>query len=471
MKARVKLASLVALGLLFQVGCGVDREAGVRREAPRRGAKAPEWAQFPKILARIQPPVFPARQFAITSFGAVADGTSDCTGAISKAIAVCVQAGGGRVIVPAGEFLTGPIHLKSHVELHLERGAVLKFTTDSRAYLPAVLTRFEGMECYNYSPFIYAFAQENVAVTGEGLLDGQAGDDNWWQWKGKKQTGPGIPNQRPARNRLVKMVAENVPVEQRRFGEGDYLRPSFVEMNRCRNVLIQGVRVRRSPMWELHPVLCTNVIVRGVEIMSHGPNNDGCNPESSRDVLIEDCVFDTGDDCIAIKSGRNDDGRRLGVPSENIVIRRCTMKEGHGGVVIGSEVSGGCRNVFAENCRMDSPSLDRVLRLKSNAVRGGVIENIFMRNVAVGQVADAVLQIDFLYEEGAKGAYPPTARNVVMENITVKRAPRVLDVLGFPGATISGVRIYHSSFAEVKGPDVVKEADVKLVGCAIGSQN
>jgi unsaturated rhamnogalacturonyl hydrolase len=370
--------------------------------------------------------------------------------------------------VPVGEFLTGPIHLRSKVELHLERGAVLKFTTDARAYLPAVLTRFEGMECYNYSPLIYADGQEDVAVTGEGLLDGQAGDENWWRWKGKK---PGVPNQKAARDRLVKMVEENVPVAQRRFGEGDYLRPAFIEMYRCRNVLIQGVRLRRSPMWELHPTLSTNVIVRGVDIVSHGPNNDGCNPESCRDVLIEDCVFDTGDDCIAIKSGRNNDGRRLGIPSENIIIRRCTMKDGHGGVVIGSEISGGCRNVFAEDCRMDSPNLERVLRLKSNAVRGGVIENIFMRNVTVGQVADAVLEIDFLYEEGAKGRHKPAARNVVMENITVNHTPRVFNVVGFPGAEISGVRIYDSTFMRVKGPDVVKEADVKLVGCTIKPQD
>ena len=367
---------------------------------------APEWAQLPGILARIQAPVFPARDFIITAFGAVADGKTDCTEAIGKAIAACAQAGGGRVVVSAGEFLTGPIHLKSNVELHLARGAALKFSPDSKAYLPAVLTRFEGMECYNYSPLIYAFAQENVAVTGEGLLDGQASDENWWRWKGKK---PGVQNQKAARERLVKMVEENVPVAQRQFGEGDYLRPSFVEMYRCRNVLIQGVRIRRSPMWELHPTLSTNVIVRGVDILSHGPNNDGCNPECCRDVLIEDCVFDTGDDCIAIKSGRNNDGRRLGVPSENLVVRRCTMKDGHGGVVIGSEISGGCRNVFVEDCRMDSPNLDRVLRFKSNAVRGGVIENVFMRNVTVGQVADAVLQIDFLYEEGAKGQYKPSS--------------------------------------------------------------
>jgi len=468
MRARVSLAGGLVLGLLLQSGCATRQEEAVRPGAPRQTATAPEWAQLPKILARIRAPVFPQREFPITSFGAAADGQSDCTGAIAKAITACAQAGGGRVIVPAGEFLTGPIHLKSNVELHLERGAVLKFTTDPKAYLPAVLTRFEGMECYNYSPLIYALAQENVAVTGEGVLDGQASDENWWRWKGKQGGGP---NQKAARARLVKLVEEKAPVTQRRFGEGDYFRPSFVEMYRCRNVLIQGVRIRRSPMWELHPVLSTNVIVRSVEIMSHGPNNDGCNPECCRDVLIEDCVFDTGDDCIAIKSGRNDDGRRVGVPSENIVIRRCTMKDGHGGVTIGSEISGGCRNVFAEDCRMDSPNLERVLRLKSNAARGGVIENIFMRNVTVGQVSDAVLQIDFLYEEGAKGAYPPTARNVVMENLTVKRTPRVLDVVGFPGATIAGVRIYNSSFTEVKGPDVVKQADVKLVGCAIGSRN
>jgi polygalacturonase len=465
MKARVVLPFALALGLL-RPGPGIGQQAAVRLEAGQ-ASTAPEWAQLPEILARIRAPVFPAREFRITAFGAVAGGKADCTEAIARAIAACAQAGGGRVVVPAGEFLTGPIHLKSQVELRLEREATLKFTTDSKAYLPAVLTRFEGMECYNYSPLIYAFSQENVAVTGEGLLDGQASDGNWWQWKGKK---PGPQSQKAARERLIKMVAENVPIEQRRFGEGDYLRPSFVEMNRCRNVLIQGVRIRRSPMWELHPTLSTNVIVRGVEILSHGPNNDGCDPECCRDVLIEDCVFDTGDDCVAIKSGRNNDGRRLGLPSENVVIRRCTMKDGHGGVVIGSEISGGCRNVFAEDCRMDSPNLERVLRLKSNAVRGGVIENIFMRNVTVGQVASAVLEIDFLYEEGAKGTYPPTARNVVMEDVSVSSTPRVLNVVGFPGATISGVRLCHSTFARVKQPDVVKEADVKLIGCTRKSE-
>ena len=151
-------------------------------------------------------------------------------------------------------------------------------------------------------------------------------------------------------------------------------------------------------------MLCTNVTVRGVTVVSHGPNNDGCNPESCKDVLIEDCVFDTGDDCVAIKSGRNDDGRRVATPSENIVVRNCVMKDGHGGVVMGSEISGGVRNVFVEDCNMDSPNLDRALRFKSNARRGGVIENVFMRNVEVGRVAEAVLTIDFLYETGRQRA-------------------------------------------------------------------
>lgn len=430
---------------------------------------APEWTQVDAILARIRPPVFPDRTFSIVDFGAASDGRTDCTEAIARAIEACVKAGGGRVVVPAGEYVTGPIHLKSNVELHLEGGATLKFKTDPKAYLPPVLTRFEGMECYNYSPLIYAFEQENIAVTGEGVLDGQADNQHWWPWKGKKEFGwkEGASKQDAARQRLMKMVEENVPVIERQFGEGDYLRPAFIQPYRCRNVLVEGIRIRRSPMWEINPVLCTNVIVRGVNIVSHGPNNDGCNPESCVDVLIEDSLFDTGDDCIAIKSGRNNDGRRIGVPSENIVIRRCTMKDGHGGVVIGSEISGGCRNVFVEDCTMDSPNLDRVLRLKSNAVRGGVVENVFMRNITVGQVADAVLQIDFVYEEGANGPFRPVARNIVMENITVRHTPRVLNVVGFPGAEISRVRIYNSAFEQVAKDDVVKEADVKLINCRV----
>ena len=430
-------------------------------------ADQPQWKQVPVILKPIVAPKFPAHDFVITNFGAVADGQMDCSAAISNAIEACVQAGGGRVVVPAGDFLTGAIRLKSNVNLHLDANAVLKFSTDPKAYLLAVFTRFEGMECWNFSPLIYAYGEENTAVTGEGTLDGQADDKHWWSWKGRESRGM---EARPgAGARLVKMAAEGTPVNQRRFGEGDNLRPSFIEPNHCRNVLIEGVHIRRSPMWEIHPLLCTNVTVRGVDIVSHGPNNDGCDPESCRDVLIENCLFDTGDDCIAIKSGRNNDGRRVGVPSENLIIRDCTMRDGHGGVTIGSEISGSCSNVFVENCEMSSPNLTCVLRLKSNAMRGGVLQNIFMRNVNVGVVKDSVLQIDFLYEEGVKGGFKPVARNVVMENISVAQTPRVLNVRGFPGATISDVRIYDSTFKNVRLPDIVQDADVKLVDCTLAA--
>jgi unsaturated rhamnogalacturonyl hydrolase len=427
-------------------------------------AEQAEWKQVPKILKRIVPPKFPKRDFVITDFGAVPGGTVDCTAAISNAINACVEKGGGRVVVPAGDFLTGAIHLRSEVNLHLEKDATLKFSTDPEAYLPVVFTRFEGIECYNYSPLIYAYGQKNVAVTGEGTLDGQADETTWWSWKGRKG---GTNNQNVARKRLDQMNNDNVPVDQRRFGDGDFMRPNFIQFNLCRNVMVEGVHIRRSPMWEIHPLLCTNVIVRGVDIMSHGANNDGCDPESCRDVLIEKCIFDTGDDCIAIKSGRNNDGRRVGVPSVNLIIRNCTMRDGHAGTAIGSEISGSCSNVFVENCEMSSPNLVCALRLKSNAMRGGVLQNIFMRNVNVGLVKDSVLQIDFLYEEGAKGEFNPIARNVVMDNIKVAQTPRVLNVRGFPAANISDIRIYNSTFKEVKNPDVVLNADVKLVNCTV----
>jgi len=418
------------------------------------------WHSEPAILARIHAPEFPARDFPITRYGAVAGGTQDCTDAIGDAIAACHAAGGGRVVVPKGVFLTGAIHLLSNVNLHLDDDATLKFSTDPAKYLPVVFTRFESVECMNYSPFIYAFGQQNIAITGRGVLDGSAGPDQWWNWL-RGPDGKSLPNspQSVDSRQLGVLASQGVPPEQRIFGAGHFLRPNFIQPYRCQNVLVEGVTIRNSPMWEINPVLCTNIIVRGVTIeCPAGPNNDGCDPECSRDVLIENCVFNTGDDCIAIKSGRNDDGRRVGVASENIIIRGCSMKDGHGGVVIGSEISGGCRNVFVENCRMDSPNLERVLRVKSNAVRGGTIENIFLRDLTVGQVQEAVMTVDFLYEEGAQGPYPPVLRHVSLENVTCQSAPRVLYVLGFPGARIDDINFKDCVFKGLTAPELVLDA-------------
>lgn len=422
-----------------------------------KGHAAVGWETVPTILARIQAPKFPARDFKITDYGARAAEDTDNTEAIRKAIAACHAAGGGRVVVPPGIFPTGPIHLQSNVNLHLTEGATLKFSPDPAKYLPVVYTRFEGTECLNYSPLIYAFEQENIAVTGSGVLDGSASNDNWWKWA-RRTSGGGDAPARADINRLRDMGDRGVPLKERVFGAGHYLRNSFIQTYRSKNILVEGVRIINSPMWEIHPVLSTNVTVRGVTVVSHGPNNDGCDPESSRDVLIEECVFDTGDDCIAIKSGRDADGRRVHVAAENIVVRNCTMKDGHGGVVIGSEISGDCRNVFVEHCRMDSPNLDRALRFKSNARRGGVIENIFMRDVMIGRVSEAVLTIDFLYDSGAEGAYRPVLRNVSLERVESTSSPRVMWVVGFPGVTIEDVRFSDCTFRGVDSAEVMNHA-------------
>ncbi len=407
-----------------------------------------DWSSVPGILARIKAPEFPARDFNVTAYGARPG--ADATAAIKAAIEACTTAGGGRVVIPAGEWLTGAITLQSNVNLHVSQGATLKFTTDPKAY-PIVFTRFEGVEVMNYSPLIYAYGQHNIAITGEGTLDGQAAQDNWWAWKTR-------PDGVAARLKLIDLGERNVPVAQRVMGEGSYLRPNFIQPYNCENVLIEGVTIIRSPMWELHPVLSRNVTIRGVKIDSHGVNNDGCDPESCTDVLIENCVFDTGDDCIAIKAGRNGDGRRVNVPTENVVIRNCVMKDGHGGVVLGSECTGGIRNVFVEDCTMDSPSLDRALRFKDNAVRGGILENVFMRNVKIGRVGEAVLTIDLLYEEGAKGGFKPIVRNVQLDNIRSSGSPRVMYIRGFEGAVIDGIRISNSTFEGVTETEVLSSA-------------
>jgi polygalacturonase len=420
----------------------------VARPMPAAGKRG--WDLVPEILARIKPPTFPDRDFDITRYGARPDG-SDATDAIRRAIDACVAAGGGRVVVPAGRFETGPVHLRSRVNLHVARGATLAFSRDTKKYLPAVLTRFESTELMNYSPFIYALDQSDIAITGDGTLDGQANQEHWWFWKGSKESGwkPGMPNYNAARQRLLDMAERRVPVAERVFGEGDYLRPNFIQPYRCRNVLIENVTIVNSPMWEINPTLCQNVTVRGVTIDSHGPNNDGVDPDSCRDVLIERCQFNTGDDCIAIKSGRNEDGRRIDVPSENIVVRGCEMRDGHGGVTVGSEISGGCWNVFAYDCRMSSPILYSALRVKNNAMRGGLLHDIYMRDVAVGQVSDALLSIDFNYEEGAKGRFTPVARDIELRRVTSQKSEHGVVLLGFPNAPIENVRVVDCKFDNV----------------------
>ncbi len=431
------------------------------------------WASVPDILSRIVPPAFPKRDFVITKYGARAG--ADASLAIRKAIDACVRAGGGRVVVPAGEFLTAPIRLRSRVELHVPSGATLRFSRDPARY-PLVFTRWEGVELMNYSPLVYAFECENVAITGSGTLDGQAGDDHWWDWKGK--TPPGTPSDRsqpevPApqvadRNALFDQAERGVPVAQRVYGAGHFLRPTFIEPFRCRNVLIEDVTIRNSPFWVMHPTLSSNVTVRRVNVISHGPNNDGCDPESCRGVLIEDCVFDTGDDCIALKSGRNADGRRINVPVEDVVIRRCRMKAGHGGITIGSEITGGARNVFVEACKLDSPDLERGLRVKTNTMRGGTIENVFVRDIEIGNVQLAPIEIDLRYEARESGPYMPAVRNVLVERMTSARSRYGLYIRGIEKAPVRGIVVRDSTFRGVAQNHLIEgTVDLTLSGLTV----
>ena len=421
------------------------------------------WDKLDEILVQIVEPSFPEKVHNIILYGAIGDGVTDCSDAFKKAIDECNKTSGGMVMVPEGTFLTGPIYLKSNVNLYISENATVKFTDDKSKYLPVVFTRWEGVECMNYSPLIYAYNEENIAVTGKGVLDGQGSDDNWWSWKGNKDSGwtEGKPNQKKDRDLLFKMAEDGIPPEKRVFGDGHFLRPNFFQPYNCKNVLIEGVTFKDSPMWFINPVLCENITVKNVTVEGLGPNNDGCNPESSKNVLIKNCYFNTGDDCIAIKSGRNNDGRRINIPSENIIIQNCTMKEGHGGVVIGSEISGGVKNVFAENCSMSSPNLDRAIRIKTNAVRGGVIENLFVRNITVGQVKEAVIKIDFYYEEGENGKFLPVVKNLDFSNITSEKSEFAIWIKAFENSPVENIRLDSCIFKNVEKDNLIE--NVKLI--------
>jgi len=429
------------------------------------------WEMEAKVVASIPEPKFPNKTFLITDFGAVQGVVMYSGNCINRAIQACSNQGGGTVVVPAGVFFTGPIELKSNVCLHLSEGAILKFSTNPEDYKPFVVTRWEGWDCINFHPLIYANGQKNVAITGHGILDGQANETNWWPWKGKAEFGwqAGIVSQEwngdkiAGRNRLAAMEMLQVPISERIMTVEDRLRPPFIQFYQCSEVLISDVHIVQSPFWLIHPLMCGNVIVRGVTMDSQGPNNDGCDPESSKNVLIENCLFNTGDDCIAIKSGRNKDGKRWNIPSENIIIRHCTMKNGHGGVVVGSEITGGCRFVWAEDCDMDSPLLDRMLRMKSNPLRGGKIENIFLRNIRVGQCAEAVFRVEMKYEGVTSGPNMPEIRNVFLSDIVTNKSVYGLWIDGFENVTnVHNIQIRNCTFNNVDKPNLLVGAG-KLV--------
>ncbi len=374
---------------------------------------------------------FPDKTYNVTDFGAVGDNQTPCKEAFDKAITTCSNNGGGTIQVPAGEyFMNGPLVFKSNVCINLQKGAVLNFSADEKDYLPAVLSRWEGTEVYNYSPLVYAYHVNNIALTGEGTINGN-GSKNFAKWKRE---------QKSSQEMLRKMGRENTPVWQRVFGYGHKLRPSFIQTFGCNNVRIEGITILDSPFWVIHPVFCNNVVVRGVTVDSYNANNDGCDPESSTNVLIEDCTFNTGDDGIAIKSGRDNDAWRVGQPTENVVIRNCTFNSKINGVCIGSEMAGGVRNIFIENIKLTRSA--NAIYFKSNLDRGAYIENVYVRNVHADTVRTAFIRFEPNYK-GEKSSFNPTLfRNFVIENATCKLSMETgIYMAGFNDYPLKNIRL------------------------------
>ena len=382
----------------------------------------------PFAMPRLCRPTFADHTVNIRDHGAVADGKTMNTKAFATAVATCAKAGGGTVLVPAGTWLTGPIHLKSNIRLHLDDKAEILFSQRFEDYLPVVLIQRGGVRCYNYSPLIYAIDCTNVAVTGGGTLNGQG--KRWWPWK----------NKQPGMTHLFEAPAKAIPVEKRLYGTVEAgVRPPFIQTYRCKNVLFEGFTIKDGPSWTIHPVYCENVVCRKLRILTHGvPNGDGIDPDSCKNMLIEHCYLKTGDDCIILKAGRNEDAWDVGVPCENIVVRHCRMEGGHCGVGVGSEMSADVRNVFVHDC--DFHGVDRGIRIKSKPGRGGIVENVWVRNITMAKVRGAAIQLTLKYGGRRESTDAmPTFRDFHMEQIKCESAKYAIEIRGLPESVIEDI--------------------------------
>lgn len=419
----------------------------------------------PFDMPQLQRPVIPPRQFDIRDFGAKEGGLVKNTASIRKAIETAAMAGGGSVVIPEGKWLTGAIHLDNNINLHLDKDAELLFSQDFNDYLPVVFSRHEDVECYKHSAFIYAEGKTNIAITGQGTLNGQG--KPWWGFKEKN-----------LESLLYTMGMNNVPVAERVFdgSKGNLLRPAFFQPLRCKNILVEGVTFKYGAFWTITPTYCENIIVRNIRIVTEGeyghvPNGDGVNPSSSKNVLIENCEFDTGDDCIAIKAGRDRDGLRVGMPTENIVVRNCRGLRGHGGIVIGSETSGGVKNVFAVNCQFNGT--DRIVRIKTARGRGGTIENMWFRDLSGDGILREAIHLNMLYTGDRLPAVPvtettPRIRNIHLENISITSGKSyAIEVLGLPEMFVENISFDGITASCEKGINLSDVKGIQLKNCDV----
>lgn len=421
----------------------------------------------PFEMPKLERPNIPSQIFDIRDYGAQEGGSFKNTHAIRNAINAAVDEGGGTILIPKGKWLTGPIHLDNNINIYVAKGAELLFSQDFKDYLPVVFSRHEDVECYKYSAFIYADGKTNIAITGEGTLNGQG--KPWWSFKVDKKASEQL---------LFEMAKNDVPVEKRIFDgtDGHELRPAFFQPMNCKNILVEGVTFLFGAFWTITPTYCENVIIRKVKIITWGeygdqPNGDGVNPSSSKNVLIEECEFNTGDDCVAIKAGRDKDGIRVGRPSENIVIRNCTGLSGHGGIVIGSETSGGVRNIYAVNCQFKGT--DRIVRIKTARGRGGIIENMWFKDMTGDDILKQAIHLNMLYTpQGPPGerlpiqpisTTTPTIRNIHFENITFTNGKsHSIELLGIPEMLIENISFIGINANGSKGINFSDVKDIQI---------
>lgn len=381
------------------------------------------------ILHHISPPKFKSTVYDITRYGAVANGKTDIKPAIDKAINLCNSNGGGEVLIPKGKFfIAGPVVLKSHVNLHFEDGAELIFSSNDKDYLPTVITLWEGTELYNYSPLIYAYQCTDIAITGKGLINGSA-SQNFAKWH---------PQNSPEQNKLRQMGIDGVPVDKRIFGEGSHLPPDMIQFFGCKNILIDGISITDSPYWVIHPVLCNNVTVQNVTIYSLNRNNDGCDPECSSNVLIQHCNFTVGDDGIAIKAGRDQDGWRIGQPTHNVIVRNCIFASKTNGLCIGSEMSAGVHDVYFYNVYIKKCL--SAIYFKSNLDRGGYIRNVQVHDIQCDSARSAVIRFENNYHGSRGGHYPTTFENFDIRKVNCNYSGEVgIYAVGITGPPLKNI--------------------------------
>ncbi|WP_205702982.1 glycoside hydrolase family 28 protein [Botryobacter ruber] len=403
------------------------------------------------ILERIKAPTFPHKEIRITDFRSASSGGKNWKPAFDKAMQQSRKNKGGRIIVPPGRyFIKGPIHFVSNTELHLQEGAVLVFSSDAKAYLPVVRTSWEGTLVYNYSPFIYGYQLVNVGITGKGTIKADQAKE-WAAWRAK---------QKPAQDLSRDMNHKGVPVEQRTFGEGKFLRPQLIQFFECENILVEDVKIEDSPFWCIHLLLSKNITVRGVKFNAHNFNNDGIDPEYCQDVLIENIDFDNGDDNIAIKAGRDHEGRAMKRPSRDMVIRNCRFKGLHA-VVIGSEMSSGVYNIYVDDCTF-AGYVKRGLYLKSNADRGGEIAGIYVNNVQFGEVEDCIYITSNYKNEGQGNV--TNIHDIRFNNVSCQKATnKGIWVEGFAGKKVHDLHITNFRADSANVPvDITNAEQVEL---------